>query len=95
MFSPLLAKISPAKLRVEHNQHVHILSHRIENVVKRNVPHDNVKQNQLAERLHAEEKECVRYYSVFMWQTKWTGMLYIMDNYGNRLAVHHTDVIRA
>ena len=95
MLSSLVSKISAGKLRIEHNQQVHILAHRINTIAQRNCLRDKSKQRLLATRLQAEEEKSVQYWSVFTWHTKWTGMLYIIDNYGNRLAVHHTDVVRA
>ena len=88
-------KISARKLRVENNDQVHILAHRISHIANETHPRNTLKRQRLQQRLEQEERANVLYKTEFMWKTKWTGTLYIIDNYGNRFVVRDTDLIRS
>ena len=94
MLSYLVAKTSSRKLRVEDNHQVHILAHRISDIAQKAHPRDVMKRSRLRQRLETEEKNNITYRTEFTWRTKWTGALYIIDNYGNRFCVQDTDLIR-
>lgn len=81
-------------LRVANMDQAYILAHRISAVAARRYPKSLQSQRQLEEQLIAEEQENTAYRVQTCWHSRFNGMIYIVDNYGSKYYVHHTDVMR-
>ena len=88
------AKIGVQQMRVQADDEVHILAHRLSFVAWRMSRWNARRRDELLVRLKiAESQNCV-YTVQLRAHTGLTGLVHVTDGAGNRYSAHHTDLVR-
>jgi hypothetical protein len=81
-------------MRVQSGDEVYILEHRIPGVAERAHPYDNRARLELVFRLNYYASHNLKYTLTYCLHTRLTGLVYIYNDAGDRLQVHHSDLAR-
>lgn len=81
-------------MRVQNNDNVFILKHRIPFVVWRHHRWNNEKRLALQQHLTAQEQQSHTYVVKTHLMTAFTGMVTLYDGAGQKYSAHHSDVVR-
>jgi len=82
------------RMRVQNNDNVFILKHRLPFVAWRGHRFSEKKRTALLMRLENQEAHSHEYTAKTRLLTAVTGMLTLYDNAGRQYSAHHTDVVR-
>ena len=81
-------------MRIQAGDEVYILEHRMPGVAARAHPFDMSARLELLWRLNTYAGHNLRYTVTLCFHTIFTGLVYIYNDAGGRLQVHHSDLAR-